>query len=258
MGTGGRTGPGAAFIQGEIERDAQPVSGHLPQFRRQWAGGGDALGGFAQGDGDGLVERLQRREFSMRGKPGIAGRVPDGILRSMSDIDWQTHFRQVWDRAVTAWQAGRRMPGSMFDVADSAFLAGLGCSTQELFDFVDDSLRYGGDPDFATTLAVTAIRRDYFLGVMGGKPSGRTATMGSLPLKSAEVDGISWLPRLIVKARLKLRGEMPAELMYGCAGDRPFLRRMNLTLPKFLELVRDAGNDDRRIVNAVKQAAGLG
>jgi hypothetical protein len=32
---------------------------------------------------------------------------------------------------------------------------------------------------------------------------------------------------------------------------------MNLTLPKFLELVRDAGSDDRRIVNAVKQAAGL-
>lgn len=175
----------------------------------------------------------------------------------MSDSDWQTQFRKVWDRAVTAWQAGRRTPGSMFDAADAAFLAGIGCSTQELFDFVDDSLNYDGDPDFATTLAVTAVRRDYFLNVMGGKPSGRTATMGSLPLKSTEVDGISWLPRLIVKARLKLRGEMPAELMYGCAGDRPFLRRMNLTLPKFLELVRDAGTDDRRIVNAVKQAAGL-
>jgi hypothetical protein len=203
------------------------------------------------------MEQLHRGEFNTHGKREIAGRFARGILRPMSDTDWQAHFRKVWDRAVTAWQAGRRTPGSMFDAADTAFLAGLGCSTQELFDFVDDSLRYDGDPDFATTLAVTAIRRDYFLNVMGGKPSGRTATMGSLPLKSAEVDGISWLPRLIVKARLKLRGEMPADLMYGCAGDRPFLRRMNLTLPKFLELVRDAGSDDRRIVNAVKQAAGL-
>lgn len=175
----------------------------------------------------------------------------------MSDTDWQPQFRKLWDRAVTAWQAGRRTPGSMFDAADAGLLTGIGCSTQELFDFVDDSLNYDGDPDFATTLAVTAVRRDYFLTVMGGKPSGRTATMDSLPLKSTEVDGISWLPRLIVKARLKLRGEMPAELMYGCAGDRPFLRRMNLTLPKFLELVRDADTDDRRIVNAVKQAAGL-
>jgi hypothetical protein len=45
--------------------------------------------------------------------------------------------------------------------------------------------------------------------------------------------------------------------MYGCAGDRPFLRGMKMTLPQFLELVRDADDDDRRIVAAVKQAAGL-
>lgn len=175
----------------------------------------------------------------------------------MSDNNWQTEFRQIWDRAEKGWHAGRKTPGSMFSAADAAFLAGIGCTTQELFDFVDDCQRYNGDPDYATTLAVTAIRRDYFLTVLGGKSTGRTATMGSLPAKSAEVDGISWLPRLIVKARLKLRGEMPADLMYGCAGDRPFLRRMNLNLPQFLELVRDSGTDDRRIVNAVKQAAGL-
>ena len=34
------------------------------------------------------------------------------------------------------------------------------------------------------------------------------------------IDGIAWLPRILVKARLKLRGEMPADLMYGCGGDR--------------------------------------
>lgn len=175
----------------------------------------------------------------------------------MNDHEWRQEFRRVWDGAEKAWHAGRKTPGTMFDAADAAFLAGLGCTTQELFDFVDDAQRYNGDPDYETTLAVTAIRRDYFLNVLGGKPTGRTATMASLPAKSAEVDGIAWLPRLIVKARLKLRGEMPADLMYGCAGDRPFLRRMNMTLPQFLELVRDCGNDDRRIVNAVKQSAGM-
>jgi hypothetical protein len=72
------------------------------------------------------------------------------------------------------------------------------------------------------------------------------------------VDGIAWLPRLIAKARLKLRGEMPPDLMYGCGGDRPFLRSVNLTLPQFLELVRDAGNDDRRIIDAVKASARSG
>ncbi len=176
----------------------------------------------------------------------------------MNDNGWQQEFRKLWDRSVAAWHAGRRTPGSMFNAADKEFLAGIGCNTQELFDFVDDAQRYDGDPDYETSLAVTSIRRDYFLNVLGGKSTGRVASMASLPAKSAEVDGISWLPRLIVKARLKLRGEMPADLMYGCAGDRPFLRRMNMTLPQFLELVRDSGDDDRRIVNTLKRAAKLG
>ena len=174
----------------------------------------------------------------------------------MSETDWQAQFRAVYDRGGAAWKAGRRSPPTMFSAADTAFLARIGCTAQELFDFIDDELSYG-EPDYATVLAVQAIRRDYFLNVLHGKATGQVASVNGLPAKRAEADGISWLPRLIVKARLKLRGEMPADLMYGCAGDRPFLRRMNLNLPQFLELVRDSGDDDRRIVNAVKQAAGL-
>lgn len=172
----------------------------------------------------------------------------------MSETDWQTQFRAVYDRGVAAWQAGRQDPRTMFAAADVAFLASIGCTAQELFDFIDDFLGYG-EPDFGTTLAVQAIRREYFLRVMQGKGSGHVAAMGDLPAKSAAVDGIAWLPRLIVKARLKLRGEMPPDLMYGCGGDRPFLRGMNLTLAQFLELVRDAGDDDRKIIEAVKRAA---
>ena len=169
--------------------------------------------------------------------------------------DWKTEFRGVWDRGVAAWNAGRRAPQTMFDGRDVAFLATFGCTAQELFDFVDDWQRYG-EPEFDTTLDVAALRRDYFLDVMRGKPSGRVAAMESLPAKTAEVDGIAWLPRLIVKARLKLRGEMPDDLMYGCAGDRPFLTGMNMDLPGFLQLVRDCGDDDRRIIDAVKKSAG--
>lgn len=170
----------------------------------------------------------------------------------MSDNDWQTRFRQVYDRGIAAWNEGRKTPQTMFSAEEAAFLATIGCTAQELFDFVDDFCRYG-EPDYATTLAVTAIRRDYFLNVMGGRPSGRVATMESLPPKTAEVDGIAWLPRLIVKARLKLRGEMPADLMYGCGGDRPFLRKMKMDLPGFLKLVWECGDDDRRIVETAKK-----
>lgn len=142
----------------------------------------------------------------------------------------------------------------MFSAEDVAFLVRNGCSAQELFDFVDDFLTCD-EPDFATVLAVQSLRRDYFLQVLKGQATGHVARMTDLPAKTAAVDGIAWLPRLIVKARLKLRGEMPADLMYGCGGDRPFLRSVNLTLPKFLELVRDAGNDDRRIIETVKASA---
>lgn len=168
--------------------------------------------------------------------------------------DWKLEFADVWNRATAAWEAGRRSAATMFGPADLAFLASIGCSAQELFDFVDDSRVYD-DVDFGMVLAVTAIRREYFLEEMGGKPGGKVVPMSELPAKSAEVDGIAWLPRLIVKARLKLRGEMDPDLMYGCAGDRPFLYRHRMTLPQFLRLVREKGGDDRAIVDAVKAAA---
>jgi hypothetical protein len=168
--------------------------------------------------------------------------------------DWKLEFRNVWERAVAAWRSGRKSPKTMFTAPDVAFLAGLGCTAQELFDFVDDSLEYD-DLDFETALAVTEIRRAYFLEMMHGQPTGRVVPMSALPAKTAEVDGIAWLPRLIVKARIKLRGELNPDLMYGCAGDRPFLRKHGMTLPQFLQLVRDQGDDDRAIVEAVKKAA---
>lgn len=174
----------------------------------------------------------------------------------MSTKSWEQQFREVFDRGVAAWHAGRKSPSTMFNREDTAFLATIGCTAQELFDFVDDSLSYD-DLDLETALAVAAIRRDYFLNVMKGKSTGKRVSMSSLPSKTAEVDGIAWLPRLIVKARVKLRGEMPDDLMYGCAGDRPFLRKMKMDLPTFLKLVWDSGDDDRRIINAVKKSAGL-
>ena len=171
----------------------------------------------------------------------------------MSD-EWKTAFRAIYDRGLQAYRSGRTSPKNMFSPEDKASLASLGCTAQELFDFIDDGERYG-EPDYQTTLEVTAIRRDYFLKEMKGQSTGRTVSMSDLPPKAASVDGIAWLPRLIVKARVKLRGEMPDDLMYGCGGDRPFLREMGMTLPGFLELVRDSGTDDRRIIEAVKKSA---
>lgn len=172
----------------------------------------------------------------------------------MSD-QWQIEFRNVYDRGVAAWKAGRKSPTAMFSAGDLAFLSTIGCTAQELFDFVDDAQRYG-EPDFQTTLELATLRRDFFLNDMHGKPSGQAIRMSSLPAKSAEADGIAWLPRIIAKARAKLRGEMPDDLMYGCGGDRGFMSEVNMTLPQFLKLVRDLGDNDRAIIEAVKKSAG--
>jgi hypothetical protein len=80
--------------------------------------------------------------------------------------------------------------------------------------------------------------------------------MDTLPAKTAEADGIAWLPRIIEKARWKLRGEMPPDLMYGCGGDRQFLSRVKMGMAEFLSLVRESGDDNRRILNVVKKSAG--
>ena len=175
---------------------------------------------------------------------------------SSSTDEWESEFRCVWERGLVAGRSGARTPDAMFGGGDAAFLAGIGCTKQELFDFVDDALGWG-DVEFETVLAVTTIRRRYFLEVQQGKWTGRMVPMSALPAKSAAVDGIAWLPRLIEKARIKLRGEMDPDLMYGCGGDRPFLRRHGMTLAQFLQLVWDKGADDRAIIDAFKQAAGL-
>ena len=163
---------------------------------------------------------------------------------------WPEGFREVYHRGVRAYQTGARAADKMFGAPEIPFLKSIGCTPQELFDFVDDFQRYG-EPSYETTFLVSAIRREYFLTVQHGKASHKVVPMSQLPAKTDEVRGIAWLPRLIEKARIKLRGEMDPDLMYGCGGDRPFLKSVNLDLPDFLRLVWNCGTDTDKIVDAV-------
>ena len=169
----------------------------------------------------------------------------------MNEFDWPMRFREVYDAATQRYQKGERNPQQLFSKTELEFLGSIGCSTQELFDFIDDLARHG-EPTYETTLLTTAVRRDYFRIVQNGVATGKQIDMDSLPGKRDEAEGIAWLPRIIVKARAKLRGEMPPELMYGCGGDRPFLQSVNVELAEFLRLVWLCGDDDRRIIDYVK------
>jgi hypothetical protein len=169
----------------------------------------------------------------------------------MTDYQWAETFHQVYDRGAKAYRTGSRRPDSLFDATDLKFLAGIGCSAQEMFDFIDDAARYG-EPLYDTVLLMTAIRRDYFLQVQKSVPSGTVIDMAKLPAKKEKLDGIEWLPRLIEKAKAKLHGEMPAELMYCCGGDRAFLNHAKIHPADFLRYVWEADGDSQKVLKFVR------
>ncbi len=176
------------------------------------------------------------------------------MLAAMENYTWTQHFRRCFDKASAAYKSGDTKPGAGLDVADRAFLKVIGHSVQEIFDFVEDLQRHQ-EPSYEDALLIASVRRDFFLVVQQGKPTGKTILMASLPAKTDAVEGIEWLPRIIIKARAKLRGEMPPELMFGCGGDRGFLKKVNIHPSDFLRYVWAARDDDRKIIDYVKKVA---
>jgi hypothetical protein len=87
------------------------------------------------------------------------------------------------------------------------------------------------------------MRADYFHTTLQGCPPSRIVQESELPPKSVEFEGVSWLPRIIRKAQCFLDGSLCNDIMYGCAGDRSFLKKYNATLPSFLAVVRDTQGD---------------
>jgi len=171
--------------------------------------------------------------------------------------DWKAKFRELYQSAQERYRAGRTTTLTLFEPDEVYFLATIGCSTRELFDFVEDSINWD-DVEYDQVEGVTELRRDHFVNTLRSESATTKIDPDTIPAKSDEVDGIAWLPRLIVKARAKLAGELPPELMYGCGGDRPFLREHNSSLVDFLRVTLEAGNDDRAIIDYLKACSTKG
>jgi len=168
--------------------------------------------------------------------------------------DWLSQLRDVYEQAVHRFEQGRRGPERVVGHEALAFLDSIGTSAQELYDFVEDWVE-DGEPDFETVAAMTNVRRTYFLTVQEGKSSNVVTPSATLPSGYANLGGYRWLPRIIAKARAKLRGELAPDIMFGCGADRPFLRSVNMEPAEFLQTVWDAGTDDRAILDAVQKKA---
>ncbi len=171
---------------------------------------------------------------------------------TQTEEKWLTQFSDLYSRASQNFSSGTRGPDNLFSNDDSIFLASIGATNQEIYDFIEDWIEVG-EPDPQTVQKVTAIRRAYLLQEQAGIPSQHTILMKDLPSMSATLGGYRWLPRIIAKARAKLRGEMPPALMYGCGGDRPFLKNVGSTLEEFLQVVWHAQENDQPILVYVQQ-----
>jgi len=174
---------------------------------------------------------------------------------TMKNFTWQDSFLALFDRCLARYRAGDTDWSRYYTEADSDFLRGIGYQPREFFDFVED---YGdGEPiSPAGALLVAAVRRDYFLVVQGGQVTGTFIPAEDLPAHSdASLAGRPYFARILRKARLKLRGELDPEIMFGCGGDRAFLLRCDVHPADFLRHVWAAGEDDAKVVALIEAAS---
>ncbi|MGH8018134.1 MAG: DUF5069 domain-containing protein [Opitutaceae bacterium] len=180
----------------------------------------------------------------------------------MNHYNFHKRFRAVYDRALASFNKGAKDAASLLDAADAAFLESIGGSAQAMFDYAEDAASYDGEPDFETALMIEAARRDYFLTIQNGELSKRVLDESTLPAKTETVRGIEWLPRIIPKARAKLHGELPASLMFCCAGDRKFFKEHDIHPAEFLRTVWACEDDTDKLADWVgrrsKAAAAVG
>lgn len=171
-------------------------------------------------------------------------------LRHMT---WDERFIDLFNRCVQRYSSGDKEFEGYYADEDQTLLNEIGCRRREFFDFVEDYVDEDDAPAATTALLVAAVRRDYFHVVMDGKTSEPKVDRENIPTFGDELDGITYLPRILAKARAKLAGELDPDLMYGCGGDRKFLREHgDIHLADFLRHVWAAGGDDSKVADWVR------
>ena len=169
----------------------------------------------------------------------------------MNHYDFTSRFHTLYEQTVARFAAGQRGAETFFTAGEKVWLGDHGLSAQNLYDYAEDQVA-GGEPGFGRALAIELVRRDYFLNIQQGRPSRTLLDEARLPAKTEAVEGFAWLPRLIPKARAKLRGELPPTLMYCCGGDRRFFKEHDIEPSEFLSLVWRHEHQDPAIIAWVK------
>jgi hypothetical protein len=160
---------------------------------------------------------------------------------------WPRELRAIYDKSVDLYARGNRDLESYFSPEESGFLASIGLRPINLYDYAEDMVKYG-EPDWNTVLLIVAARRDYFLYKQHGITKTAATDSSELPAKTDELEGIAWLPRIIAKATCFLEGGLCLDIMYGCGGDRRFLKEHDIHPADFLRAVwATEGNKEKML-----------
>jgi len=172
----------------------------------------------------------------------------------MREYDYQIQLRTIWEWAVEQYKLGNRDSDSyeFLNLSEKQFLSEIGLKPNDLYDFAEDYVR-SGEPDFTSFALITDLRRRYFQEVQDGIPSVDIKDPDSLPARDSEVAGIPWLPRLIEKARGRLRGELHPDVSYPCPLDRQFLKEHDIHPAELLNKVWETGDNREELVTWVVQ-----
>lgn len=169
-----------------------------------------------------------------------------------ASMTWNETFMDLFSRCASAYQAGKFDYETDYTSQDLEFLESIGYKKREFFDFIEDYVDEQ-TPSPTTALLVAAVRRDYLLVAQEGKTSDKVLVKDDLPSFGEELEGINYLPRILAKARGKLRGELDPDIMFGCGGDRNFLSKNGEIPPAdFLRNVWAAGDNDAKVAAWVK------
>ena len=170
---------------------------------------------------------------------------------------FHTQLYRIWQSAVGLYKQGNSSPSTIVQEQDLSLLCGWGLNRMDIFDFAEDWCLHR-EPDFYTFLLVHFERWRFFVEKQNSIPSSNLLDPKTLPPKDQKARGIAWLPRILPKARAKLRGELPPEVMYCCGGDREFFKSSNIHPAEFLSIVCFFGDDDSEIIEwVVKRKSSL-
>ena len=167
---------------------------------------------------------------------------------------WTKRFRAIYDKAVELYRTVNTDLASYFSAEEKAFLDSIGIKPINVYDYAED-FSDSSEPDWDTVLLMVAARRDYLLYEQRGKSAPTEINESELPPKSAEMEGIPWLPRIIRKAKCFLHGDLCHNIMYCCGGDRRFLKNHGIHPADFLRAVWGANGDDQKVLEFVRAAA---